>query len=415
MKVLPLPKEDLFKRVCFDLLDSAGADDELIANYFVVRGDEAGIKFCEKLYLAACRGARVTLIIDSYGSLMPPAEGTEYHSPPLSKSIIFSLVKVGVRVLIYHPIENPNMFDWKNIRNWKNFSRRNHNKNLVFKLRRRNIRGLVIGDGQWSNEHFNGHMKGSNLYIECDRIYLENYCYQNKLIHSEHVEEIRLSYAKAAENVFKYLQFDLMPGPSFGWYKEENFFYPSAMTFVASAINFEHSFLRHTIQDHEIELLDAAKKQVNYCTPYFSPDLELQDALIHTKQKLGEELKVLIGKFRNDPYLPYGVRKVAKRLLPFGVEIFEYAGLGNIHYKDMIADNYVFIKTANGEGRSRFYNLETGVVIHDSGLAQFMRNFVAEDILNSTKLHENSTFLCQHPWWHRLTKSFLCPLYYHHL
>lgn len=419
MKVIPLSNDQLFQKVCFSLLDMASGGDEIIANYFVVRSDEVGIAFCNKLFKAACRGVRVSLIVDCYGSMMEAAEGTEYTNPPLGEQMLNSLALVGVQIYVYHPITSSNMFHWSNIKNWSNFTRRNHNKNLVFNIRSKAMRGLVIGDGQWANEHFDGQMKGSNIFIESNQVFVDSFSYQQRLIHSEHVASfVPKANFKTADCVFDIKSSDQQSNSIIGnlsWYHSDSFFYPEEICFVASEIEFVKPEKRHTIQDYEMQLLAQARQRVDYCTPYFSPDDHLQSAFIQTGKKLGEELKILMGKFRHDPYLPYGVRKVAKNLLKHDISLFEFGGVGNIHYKDMVVDDICFIKTANGEGRSRFYNLETGVLIKDAKLAQKLRWTVEQDFANSIQLCAQTSYLNQHPWWHRPAKTVLCPLYFHHL
>lgn len=418
MKVIPLTSSDDFKNCVLDILKSAEAEDQVIANYFSVRNDPMGISFLHHLYQAALRGVEVKLIIDDYACLHESMEGTEYASKPLDFEALLCLDEVGVEILNYHPVETPKMFHLSNLRNWSNFSRRNHNKNFIFNLKKMKKRGLVIGDSQWVREHFDGQMLGSNLYIEDLDTYLDALAYTDKLSRSIHVEKLRYGAMEknkiiAYEKIFAYpcdVMFD-----SWSWYKEDKIIKPKSIRFVYSDIEFQKPKKRHTIQYYEYDLLKRAKRELWYCTPYFSPDHEMQEAFIEAQAKTELDLNIFIGKYKEDPYLPYGVRKVARRLLKHVINIYEYNGKGNIHYKDMVVDDYVFIKTANGEGRSRYYNLETGVIIKSPELARVIKKRIQMDLNSSVQVELNTDFLQKQSSWQRVKGITLCPLYYHHL
>ena len=172
---------------------------------------------------------------------------------------------------------------------------------------------------------------------------------------------------------------------------------------------------RHTIQSYELDLIKRAKQEVWYCTPYFSPDEQMQEVFEEAQENKDIDLNIFIGKYKSDPYLPYGVRRVARRLLKHAINIYEYNGKGNIHYKDMVVDDQVFVKTANGEGRSRYYNLETGVIVKSPELARIIKSRIQMDLNSSVKVELQTDFLQQQNYWQRVKGITLCPLYFHHL
>jgi phosphatidylserine/phosphatidylglycerophosphate/cardiolipin synthase-like enzyme len=418
MKIIPLINSHLFKSCVLDILTIAEAEDEIIANYFSIRNDSMGLTFLHHLYQAAVRGARVRLILDDYACLHEAREGTEYHSPPIDYEALLCLEEAGVEIYNYHEIESSDMFHRSNLRNWKNFSRRNHNKNFLFNLKKIKKRGLIIGDSQWVEEHFNGSMLGSNVYIEDQDTYLDAYTYIYKLLKSKHVQKLRFGKLRRDFCLQYRSQFDSpcdLSLKAWSWYQENSIIRPKAIRFVYSDIEFQKPAKRHSIQYYEIDLLRRAQKAVWYCTPYFSPDDQLQESFLHVQQTQGVDLNIFIGKYKHDPYLPFGVRKVAKRLLRYGTHIYEYAGEGNIHYKDMVVDDYVFIKTANGEGRSRFYNLETGVIIKSDKFANVIKNKIADDLKKSVKVEACTNFLEEQTFWNKVKGLTLCPLYFRHL
>lgn len=418
MKVIALTKSEQFKNSVLDVLKSAEANDEITANYFSIRNDAYGHTFLHHLYQAAVRGVRVRLIIDDYACLHASNEGTDYHSAQLDYEALLCLDEVGVEIYNYHAVETPQMFHLSNIRNWSNFSRRNHNKNFLFNLKKMKKRGLIIGDSQWVQEHFNGEMLGNNLYIEDLDTYLDAITYTNKLLRSGHVEKLRygkLSKEKimAYEKIFRFpseLLFD-----SWEWYQDKDIIFPKSIRFVYSDIEFVKPKKRHTIQSYELDLIKRAKQEVWYCTPYFSPDEQMQEVFEEAQENKDIDLNIFIGKYKSDPYLPYGVRRVARRLLKHAINIYEYNGKGNIHYKDMVVDDQVFVKTANGEGRSRYYNLETGVIVKSPELARIIKSRIQMDLNSSVKVELQTDFLQQQNYWQRVKGITLCPLYFHHL
>lgn len=418
MKIIPLMSSELFKQSVLDILKSAELEDEIVANYFSIRNDAYGLTLLHHLYQAAIRGVRVKLIIDDYACLHDSNEGTEYHSKQLDYEALLCLDEVGVEIYNYHPIETSKMFHISNVKNWSNFSRRNHNKNFLFNLKKLKVRGMVIGDSQWVKEHFDGQMHGSNLFIEDLDTYLDALTYTNKLLRSNHVEKLR--YGKLyKEKIISYEKKFNFPCEvlfdSWNWYQEKEIIIPKSIRFVYSDIEFVKPKKRHTIQNYEIDLIKRAKEEVWYCTPYFSPDEQMQEVFEEAHCDNDLNLNIFIGKYRNDPYLPYGVRKVARRLLKNGINIYEFNGKGNIHYKDMVVDDQVFIKTANGEGRSRFYNLETGVIVKSPKLAMLIKNRIQMDLKSSMQLELTTNFLDQKSYWEKIKGISLCPLYYHHL
>lgn len=418
--IIPLNSPQKFARGVLDIIDIAGEGDTLHLNYFVVRQDLWGLRLLSKLKNAALRGVECTLIVDSWGSLQPAGHGTEYESLPLTKEVLESLEGSGVEVLVFHHVENLNMLSVKNLMNWQNFSRRNHNKNFLFHLKRLDKRGLVIGDSQWTDGHFGALFRGNNIYIENERIYEQALDYVLRIKNSSHVQkgsvvqslcssELNLQDVKEEEWQVA-SDYESLP-----WLSSKYQVHPESIEFVASEIDFSDPWKRHTIQHYEIELMLKARSDIWYSTPYFSPDREMQEAFICAQKHDHVELNILIAKFRNHPFLPYGTRRAAQQLLKHSVNIFEYMGYGNIHYKDLIVDDISFIKTANGEGRSRFYNLETGVIVKSAKYARINRRHILSDIQKSSKLTAKDQVVEEKGTLTRLWKESLCPLYYKHL
>lgn len=414
--IIPLNTPSKFYHSIIDILDSAERGDQVLCNYFVVRFDNKGKRLLHSLILAASRGAEIKLIIDSYGSLHKGDNGTEYTSEPLNMSILRELEARGVQCFVYRHIQTTKFFHPQNILNWTNYSRRNHNKNFLFNLRSKNKRGLIIGDSQWADEHFNDCFRGNNTYIESDRLFEKVFEYHRVLLQSDQITrpQIRAKIECLNSSVFNssiYRNKKKDYRQSY-WYISSQRFFPESIKFVSNEINFSTPTKRKTIQDHEMQIMNEAKNSILYATPYFCPDKTMRE---NFKINRNKDLRILIAKFRKDPFIPYGTKLAAKNLISHNISIFEYQGNGNIHYKDLIADDISFIKTANGEGRSRFFNLETGVIIKDARYATLNRRNIQKDINISSRMNTRTRFISEPYLIKRLTKQALCPLYYHHL
>ena len=414
MQLYPLFHGDTFKETMFGLIDQAQNGDDLWLNYFVIRGDAVGTTLMAKLVAAARRGVKVTLIVDSYGTFADSGEGTEYSGRPLSKLWTVLLQSFGGDVFEYNRVRHTKFYHLSNLSNWRNFSRRNHNKVFIFNLKSRRQRGVATGDSQWAIEHFNGQMRGHNVLVLSDKVYFEALTYHKMLTRrigddrlNDYVlnekDEVKLLERVEAQGITP-LCLDRIPS-----------FSCSHLRFVFSDIEFDNPKHRHTIQHYEMSLLSQVKRRFQYCTPYFGPDEELISVLKRARKTVGTHGKVMVAKFRHDPYLPYGMEKAAKPFKKFRQFLFEYKGLGNIHYKDMLVDDVVFIKSSNGEGRSRFYNLESGIIIHSSEFSQYYLEYFRSEMQNYRPLCFKKNFHSHHHLLERISKVILRPLYYHHL
>jgi phosphatidylserine/phosphatidylglycerophosphate/cardiolipin synthase-like enzyme len=409
MKAYPLLSAELFYQQTFEVLKSANAGDEIYANYFVIRKDNYGLKFLSMLYQAAVKGVRIKLIIDSYGSLQPGGKGTEYQGEPLDDELLSFLKLNGIEIYIYRPIKSRKIFHPQNLWDWKNYSRRNHNKILSFKLKGK--RGVIMGDSQWADEHFNGEFLGHDILLLSDKIYIQSKLYHMNLIKTE--ECVYFKESHVSRDKFFALKKQLMLKNIYPpELKSIKSFEIKEAQFVYSEIQFDQHEERHSIQDYEIDLLKENIQWGIYTTPYFSPDKDFLKVLLKFMQTGGE---IRIGKFREDPYLPYGVLSVVKKIFKQDHTLLEYNGKGHIHYKDLITDQAVFIKSANGEGRSRYYNLDSGLIIRSKELSNYFLKIHQKEKLAFSEFKEFEYHHIPHPKLERMIKYFMRPLFYHHL
>lgn len=412
MRAYPIFHSDHFYQQTFRILSESKAGDEILVNYFVIREDTKGLEFLLWLYLAASRGVKVKLIIDSYGSCLPGTSGTEYSGNPISNNLLLFLQSYGVEVFIYRPVESGNVFYPKNVLNWKNFSRRNHNKILAFK--QSGVRGVILGDSQWASEHFDGTFQGHDIIIESDKVFVDVKIYCLNLIAQKECVQLKLLTQETLNERESREQLDKLISAS----NLNGKVIPNASIeiknaqFVYSEIEFSASESRKSIQNFEEEILCEPIEWGVYATPYFSPDKQFLKTLMSFIQKGG---RLQIGKFREEPYLPYGVLWACEEIFKRSLGLFEYSGTGNIHYKDLITDKVVFIKSANGEGRSRFYNLDSGIIIRSAELSKIYRKEHERCVHLFNEFTDFSYDQIPHGFFEKAFKYILRPFYYHHL
>ena len=418
--IIPLDTPEKFYRSIIDIVKTAEAGDELYLNYFVVREDYYGHKLLRNLVVAAQRQVKIVLIVDAYGSLFPGDVGSEYDSYPLSRTLLFYLREFNIKTYIFHQLVSTSVTHYSNLLNWDNYARRNHNKNFIFHLKRLGKRGLIVGDAQWTDAHFDDRFQGNNVYVEDPKIFQNALDYTLSLIDSSHLsipvaKDVDKKMLVFYQRIYQNITAKRKTLSDWTWFRPEMMIIPESVEFVFSDIDFTDPYKRHTIENFEIALLQNARNDVWYATPYFCPGNELQQAFIAVQKQSHLDFKILMAKFRHDPYLPYGTRLAASRLIRNGIKIYEYLGVGNLHYKDLLVDDYSFIKTANGDGRSRFYNLETGVIIKSAAYAKQNKQKMLANISDAKLLHRNSTYLQEALLPQRLVKMALAPFFYKHL
>jgi len=344
------------------------------------------------------------MCIDSYGSLLPSGSGTEYQSAQLNLSILTFLQTKGVKIHIFNHINSTKIFKWHNITNWNRYSQRNHNKNFIFNIQ--GDKGIVIGDCQWTNDHFTKEFICNNVAILDEEIFAQSLQYFRNLVaqdsishpyyHSNNQRTDHRVYFKSLSSFTPY-------HPKDHYFQEMEY---KAAKFYFNEISPSKTNERKTLQCLERELLEQTSFDAIYTTPYFCPDLDLQKTFILNKNKI----RILIGKYKYCPYIFTGVRYALRKLLPHNIKIFRYNGAGNLHYKDLISDNFSFIKTSNGEGRSRFFNQESGVIIDCKDYADFNRQKIESDLENSELISRPYTIQNS-----SLLLDTIRPLFYHHL
>jgi cardiolipin synthase len=116
-------------------------------------------------------------------------------------------------------------------------------------------------------------------------------------------------------------------------------------------------------------LIEGASRRVNISTPYFLPDKAFRRALIRTVRR-GVPVTVIVpGKYTDLKYLRLASRRSYGVLLKHGIRILEYQP-GMTHVKSLVVDDlWAVIGSTNLDNRSFEHNDEDNVVARDRELA----------------------------------------------
>jgi cardiolipin synthase len=130
-------------------------------------------------------------------------------------------------------------------------------------------------------------------------------------------------------------------------------------------------------------IIEGARKSVRISTPYFLPDRAFRKALIK-KAKSGVPVSVVVpGKHTDLKYLRLASRRGYGSMLANGVKIFEYQP-GMTHVKALIVDGlWAVIGSTNLDNRSFEHNDEDNVAARDPGIAARLTEDFESDLAES--------------------------------
>lgn len=117
-----------------------------------------------------------------------------------------------------------------------------------------------------------------------------------------------------------------------------------------------------------------ARESVLIMTPYFLPERDLLVAL-QTASLRGVEVKIVVPKRSNLPYVDWAMQHMLPQLISRGVRIFRREVFS--HAKLLVVDGrYALIGSANLDPRSLRLNFEVGVEIFDTTFAQSLEAII---------------------------------------
>ena len=314
---------------------------------FTLRDDRTGGRFQAALIAAAKRGVEVRLIYDAVGSLSLP------------ESFVRPLREAGAEVVEFRPIA-----PWR--RRW-GLNSRDHQKILVVDATTAFIGGTNISDeydpagDDWHDVHSRVH---GPVVGDLARLFRRNWLRGGGVIDDDLVHD---------------------PDPIEGW----------EHTYIEAIENagFINRGRMHRDYRHAIF---QARSSVRLMNAYFIPDTSLRRALKRAVRR-GVEVKVIVPGQTDVALVKYASHYLYKRLLKWGVQIYEFEG-PMMHAKCGVIDQtWATIGSYNLDLRSMIHNLEAGVVCLSADFAEALEaEFEAlQPQCQKIRLHE----WVKRPWW----------------
>ena len=128
-----------------------------------------------------------------------------------------------------------------------------------------------------------------------------------------------------------------------------------------------------------------AKRELVITTPYFSPDVTTESALLISAQR-GVETHLVIPAKNDSMLVAAACRSKYPRLLAAGVQIHEFGG-GLLHSKTLTIDReFALLGSANLDRRSLELNFEVSMLVYDTDFASELRFLQASYIEESTPI-----------------------------
>lgn len=322
------------------------ARDYVLAQFYIIRDDELGRAFQERLLAAAERGVRVYLLYDEFGS----------HTLP--RRYLARLRDAGIQVR-----------GATGGRRWLGRFRlnfRNHRKIVVADGRRGFLGGLNVGD-----EYVGGHPRLTpwrDTQIQLDGpvvlglqlSFLRDWYYV-----ARRVPELTWEVHPSLEDRHALV---LASGP--------------ADPIETCGLLFAHA-------------IDSAERRVWIASPYFVPDGRVLGALQLAALR-GVDVRILIPGIADHWMFRYVHFAYLQEVERVGVKVFRYDD-GFMHQKVMLVDDdYAAVGTANLDNRSFRLNFELTCLIEDRLFCDDMAAMLERDFERSTRARASD--VDEHPF-----------------
>jgi len=139
------------------------------------------------------------------------------------------------------------------------------------------------------------------------------------------------------------------------------------------------------IYDQLLSLIRQAKASIVLETPYFLLSGELREALFDARAR-GVQVMVFTNSLASTNKIEVTaiLTNQRRRLLRHSVELWEYAGPNHLHAKSMVVDgSTAFVGSFNFDPRSELLNTETGVVVRDPHVAEWVLESIDDHLQNA--------------------------------
>jgi cardiolipin synthase len=306
------------------------------AQFYLIRNDQTGAWFRDKLVDAAKRGVEVRLLCDGYGCL---ALGGAWRRP---------LKRAGAKVGLFMPMRSLLL---------QPVNLRNHRKIVVVDGRVGLTGGVNIGNEYRGEMRGIGRWRDTHLSIEgpaaagLQRVFLQDWFFAT----GEAVD----------------------PKPYFP--------HPNRTAGKATVAVVPSGPDTRTEAIHRLffAAISGATERVWITTPYFVPDPPMVVALSVAAMR-GVDVKLILPSRSNHRVTFHAGRSYYEQLLEAGVRIHEYDP-GMIHSKTMVVDGrIVLVGSANMDMRSFRLNFEVHTLLHDERTAQDLESRFLDDLSQTT-------------------------------
>ena len=328
---------DKFEKLIKDLKN---AKKYIHMEYYIIRRDYLGKKIIKILEEKAKEGLEVRLLVDSMGSYT------------ITKRYLRNYIKNGGKFEIFFPGILPHINSRINYRN--------HRKIVVIDGEYGYTGGFNVGDeyinldkkiGFWRDTHIR--IKGEGVNDLNDRFLLD-WCYAS----GEEIEDFSKYYINK---------------------KNENG--DVGIQIVTSGPDHNEEYIKNAY----IKLINNAKKSVYLETPYFVPDLTVQEAL-RIAALSGVDVRIIMPDKPDHLFMKWAASAYSGELLEAGVKIYYYKK-GFIHAKNIVADGKVCsIGSANMDMRSFCLNFEVNAFIFDDRISKKLEEQFFIDVEDSRLL-----------------------------
>ncbi|MBP8958838.1 MAG: cardiolipin synthase [Bacteroidales bacterium] len=317
----------------------AGAKRYINMEVYRFESDILGMKFCDALVEKAKEGVKVRVIFDDVGSWN------------LSKKIVRWMRNNGVQIYPFMPVS----FPW--LTNKINY--RNHRKILVVDGVKGYVGGLNIADKYLHGQRSIGNWRDTHLFItgeavtSLNNVFMVDWYFVSKILLND--TNLLPDESKVTDKCWIQIAFS---GPDSDW--------SNIMQVYFSAIA-------------------TARKYIYLCTPYFSPDETILNALFTTSLS-GVDVRLILPGKSDSPVAYWNTRSYIEELMEAGIKIYLY-NEGFNHSKYLLVDNvFASVGSANVDMRSFDLNFEIAAMIYDEDFAARLLKVFYSDISKSNEI-----------------------------
>ncbi|HCC71811.1 MAG TPA: cardiolipin synthase [Bacteroidales bacterium] len=301
--------------------------------------DETGNKFRDILIRKAAEGVEVRMIIDDVGSWS------------FKNRYINGMRRAGVQIFPFFPVRFPWLASKINYRN--------HRKILVIDGKTGFIGGMNIADkyihglpgiGKWRDTHLK--IRGDAV-AGMNKVFLTDWYFLSGEILTGNKEYFPKQRIKGES----WIQL-ASSGPDSDW---------------------------ATIMQAYLAAIATANERVYLCTPYFSPNESILNAL-KTAALSGKDVRLIIPEKSDSIIANWNSRSYVSELLHAGVRVYMYVS-GFNHSKYIVVDGvFSSVGSVNVDMRSFDLDFEVTALIYDEEFANKLENIFMNDLRNSKEL-----------------------------